>query len=334
MADRLDADPGLVAAGGWSGPRRRGRARRPAAAEPAAGRACPRPGAPLSAREQREQALLAMCIASPADGRDYLERLPSEHLSSRRRGAGPGRGCVSTWRIRGGPAARRRGAGRAVTQLVVRSEREPASAEAMELNFLQLEQAGWRKSRPPRRTGASRRSSCSTAARSSPIGSPSLERAPEGGADTTRSRSPSGPAGRIQAWIGGSAEGVPGAGTVARWEPQGEARVVHQLLAQEHCLQAKARTPLAEGCDFVPRDRQAGLTLSEIGPEFGGHVDRPVLAAPLWHTFTQVAGGVDHAPSPRTIRVVVQLARMDYVRVESSALQAMCGCRWRFRRRG
>ena len=42
----------------------------------------PTPPRPLSARERRERALLAMCVASPAEGREFLERLTPEHLSS------------------------------------------------------------------------------------------------------------------------------------------------------------------------------------------------------------------------------------------------------------
>ena len=78
VGDRLDADPGLVS-------------RRLAGAErgrAAAGRSCGwrgrgggREGGAggarrvLSAHELYEQALLAMCVAAPADGREYLERL-------------------------------------------------------------------------------------------------------------------------------------------------------------------------------------------------------------------------------------------------------------------
>ena len=95
----------------------------------------------LSANELREQALLAMCIAAPAYGRDYLERLKGEHLSS------PEMRRVRDW-LAGHLEHPREGLPRddeeladAVTQLVVRAQREPASPEAMELNFLLLEKA-------------------------------------------------------------------------------------------------------------------------------------------------------------------------------------------------
>ena len=59
--------------------RRRGRARR------ASGRrrptAPPRRAAELTSRERRERALLAMCIALPEEGAEYLARLTDAHLS-------------------------------------------------------------------------------------------------------------------------------------------------------------------------------------------------------------------------------------------------------------
>jgi DNA primase len=145
VADRLDADPGLVSrrAGGGAGgaPATRG-ARMDREAEPA------RPAAPagngrreaLSARELQERALLAMCITSPAEGREFLERLTPEHLSSPL--------AVRAWEwLSGHLEAPLSGLPRddeelvsMITQLVMTAEREPASREAMELNMLQLEQ--------------------------------------------------------------------------------------------------------------------------------------------------------------------------------------------------
>jgi DNA primase len=139
VGGRLDADPALVS-------------RRLASAERGGGRTAPAEGAApavkapekpraLSANELREQALLAMCIAAPAYGRDYLERLKGEHLSS------PEMRRVRDW-LAGHLEHPREGLPRddeeladAVTQLVVRAQREPASPEAMELNFLLLEKA-------------------------------------------------------------------------------------------------------------------------------------------------------------------------------------------------
>jgi DNA primase len=141
VADRLDADPGLVA-------------RRIAAIEKGGGRRAPAAAAsaapvaasdgaearPLSARERRERALLAMCVASPAEGREFIERLTPEHLSS------PLTVRARDWLERNLDEPTR-GLPRddeelvsLVTQLVMWGEREPASHEAMELNFLQLEQ--------------------------------------------------------------------------------------------------------------------------------------------------------------------------------------------------
>jgi DNA primase len=96
---------------------------------------------PLSARELQERALLAMCIASPAEGREVLERLTAEHLSS------PAVARASDW-LAGHLEEPLRGLPREdeelvslITQLVMRAEREPGGRESMELNLLQLEQA-------------------------------------------------------------------------------------------------------------------------------------------------------------------------------------------------
>jgi DNA primase len=139
VGGRLDADPALVS-------------RRLASAERGGGRTAPAEGAApavkapekpraLSANELREQALLAMCIAAPAYGRDYLERLKGEHLSS------PDMRRVRDWLAehlehpREGLPRDDEALADAVTQLVVRAQREPASPDAMELNFLLLEKA-------------------------------------------------------------------------------------------------------------------------------------------------------------------------------------------------
>ena len=143
VGGRLDADPALVSrrladAG-------RGGGSRPARAEE--GVPVPEPKAPdkprsLSAHELHEQALLALCIAAPAHGREYLERLGPDQLSS------PGMVRVRDWLAEHlehpGEGLPRDDAELAdtVTQLVVRAQREPATPEAMELNFLLLEKSG------------------------------------------------------------------------------------------------------------------------------------------------------------------------------------------------
>jgi DNA primase len=101
----------------------------------------PAPPPPLSARERRERALLSMCIGSPVEGREFLQRLTPEHLSS------PVVGRARDWLLGHleDPVA---GLPREddelvslVTKLTMQSEREPVARDAMELNFLQLEQA-------------------------------------------------------------------------------------------------------------------------------------------------------------------------------------------------
>jgi DNA primase len=114
-------------------------------ARPAPPQRAPHEGAPsrrlLTRHERIERALLAMCVASPADGREFLGRLTPDFLSSP-------------------PAARARdwlaahlddplvGLPRddeelvsLVTQIVMGAEREPGGRDAMELTYLQLEQA-------------------------------------------------------------------------------------------------------------------------------------------------------------------------------------------------
>jgi DNA primase len=146
VADRLDLEPAMVmgrvvaatpATGG------------PGASDPAQGnrapvsRQAPAPEAPrpveLTSRERRERALLAMCIALPEPGAGYLERLGESHLSRS--------GQAAADFIRAHPKApaeslpRENGALVAlITELVMMAREEPASEEAMELNFLLLDQ--------------------------------------------------------------------------------------------------------------------------------------------------------------------------------------------------
>ncbi|MGH2951764.1 MAG: DNA primase [Solirubrobacterales bacterium] len=153
VADRLSADPSVVAvrvvageSGGDLGDRGTRDARRGAGdrsdlvdeATPSTGDARPRS---LSARERRELALLAMCVTSPADGRDYIERLTPEHFSS------PLAARACDW-LRHHLDEPTQGLPRDdeqlvsyVTQVAMHAEREPASGKAMELNFLELERA-------------------------------------------------------------------------------------------------------------------------------------------------------------------------------------------------
>ena len=140
VADRLDADPGLVArriaAAGRGG---RASAPAPAAGDPGPERA--RPPRQLSARERREMALMAMCVKLPAEGRDYVDRLTDEHFSS------PVAARARAW-LAGHLEAPTDGLERDdeelvayVTRVMMLSEREPASAEAMNLNYLELDRA-------------------------------------------------------------------------------------------------------------------------------------------------------------------------------------------------
>jgi DNA primase len=147
VGDRLDADPGLVARR-VSGAARSG-ARRAASPTPGTGGGDGDPGpegaaaapAPrqLSMRERRELALLAMCVAAPGDGRGFLERLGPEHFTSDV-GARAHAWLLAHLEDPMNGLARDDDELRAyMTQVVMLSEREPASLESIEINFLALE---------------------------------------------------------------------------------------------------------------------------------------------------------------------------------------------------
>jgi DNA primase len=93
----------------------------------------------LTSRERQERALLAMCIALPEPGAEFLEQLGESHLSRS--------GQAAAAFIRAHPAdpadhiPRENGALAAlVTELVMMAREQPASKESMELNFLLLDQ--------------------------------------------------------------------------------------------------------------------------------------------------------------------------------------------------
>jgi DNA primase len=137
VADRLDLEPAMVmgrvvaaqpATGGGAEPLSR----------QATGAPSRRP-AELTSRERRERALLAMCIALPGEGKEYLDRLEDGHLS-------PLGTRAAAW-LRMHPEDPASNlpqdddelAG-LVAELVMLAHDEPASTEAMQLNYLLLEQ--------------------------------------------------------------------------------------------------------------------------------------------------------------------------------------------------
>ena len=150
VGERLGADPSLVARRLAAAPR----APRPAAASAPAdageGGGEDSPFSPsdtaaeapraLSTQERREAGLLGMCIAAPAYGRDYIEKLKKEHLST------PAMGRARDWLAEhldeptAGLPEDDSELSRIIRRLSVRAADEPASPEAMELSFLQLEQ--------------------------------------------------------------------------------------------------------------------------------------------------------------------------------------------------
>ena len=138
VAERLDLEPAMVmgrvvvaqpASGG------------PVASAPVGGGApAPRRSSgELTSRERRERALLAMCIALPDEGSEYLARLTEEHLS-------PLGVRAAVW-LRKHPDDPASDLPREdaelsglIAELVIFAHDEPASPEAMELNYLLLEQ--------------------------------------------------------------------------------------------------------------------------------------------------------------------------------------------------
>ncbi len=160
VADRLDLEPAMVlgrvvaatpATGGpGAGGFERGGGSAPGTASGGRGAPGGGPGAPgrgpgparpaeLTSRERRERALLAMCIALPEPGAEYLRRLGEGHLS--RSGQAAAEFIRAHPRDPADHLPRENGALAAlVTELVMMAREEPASEEAMELNFLLLDQ--------------------------------------------------------------------------------------------------------------------------------------------------------------------------------------------------
>ncbi len=97
-----------------------------------------RPAVELTSRERRERALLAMCIALPDEGREYLARLTEAHLS-------PSGLRAAAW-LREHPEEPASNLPQddelsgLVTELVMLAHDQPASHESMELNYLLLDQ--------------------------------------------------------------------------------------------------------------------------------------------------------------------------------------------------
>jgi DNA primase len=138
VAERLDLDPAMVmgrvvAATPASGGREQAPAQRGAESQP------PQRPAELTSRERRERALLAMCVALPSEGREYLARLTDAHLSVTGM-------RVAAWlrdHLEDPASDLPHDDGQLaglISELVIMSREEPASQEAMELNYLLLEQ--------------------------------------------------------------------------------------------------------------------------------------------------------------------------------------------------
>src|SRR6476646_1378172 len=141
VAERLDLDPAMVMGRVDAATPASGGEPEPPPREPPPGSrpAQPRRQGELTSRERRERALLAMCIAIPGEGKEYLARLGEAHLS-------PTGQRAAAW-LRQHPDDPASNlphddgelAG-LIAELVIMSREEPSSHEAMELNYLLLEQ--------------------------------------------------------------------------------------------------------------------------------------------------------------------------------------------------
>ncbi len=145
IADRLDTNPAMIsrrlgAAGAalqQPGAASRKPTQAPAASEPQRAPVDRRP----TAEERREDALLAMCVAKPDPGADYIARIGPEHLVGERAQ------LALPW-LKQHLAAPLDGLPREqealfaeISRLVMLAEREPADAASMELSWLMLERA-------------------------------------------------------------------------------------------------------------------------------------------------------------------------------------------------
>jgi hypothetical protein len=138
VAERLDLEPAMVMGRIVAARPASGGAEQEPARTAGAPTSPPRRAAELTSRERRERALLAMCIALPGEGREYLGRLTDAHLSPtglraaawlREHPEDPASNLPEDPELTG-----------LVTELVMLAHDEPASRESMELNFLLLDQ--------------------------------------------------------------------------------------------------------------------------------------------------------------------------------------------------
>jgi DNA primase len=136
VADRLDTDPSLVLARVRAAPD----APTQESGDAAGNGGAPRPvAATLTPRETRERALLAMCIVEPGVGRKFIDELSDEHLSS------TGQPALRWLRDHlddpmSGLPRDDAALTSLISELVMRSGSEPASEQAMQLNFDLLEE--------------------------------------------------------------------------------------------------------------------------------------------------------------------------------------------------
>ncbi|HEU4705751.1 MAG TPA: DNA primase [Solirubrobacterales bacterium] len=139
VAERLDLEPAMVMGRVVAATPATGGREEPAPSRHEQEQPRERRSAELTSRERRERALLAMCVAIPSEGREYLARLTEAHLS-------PSGLRAAAW-LREHPEDPASDLPRddgelagLIAELVIMAREEPASHEAMELNFLLLDQ--------------------------------------------------------------------------------------------------------------------------------------------------------------------------------------------------
>jgi DNA primase len=141
IADRLDTEPALIGRRlGAAGPPVPGAARERRAPAADVGEPRPRPpGRRPTAEERREAAFLAMCIAKPDAGREYVSRIGEQHLvGEHARSALPWLKEHLDAPLEGLPREDER-LFAVISRLVMLAEREPVEESALELSWLMLE---------------------------------------------------------------------------------------------------------------------------------------------------------------------------------------------------
>jgi DNA primase len=140
VADRLDTDPGLIGRRlAVAGPNAAAPRQAPPPAADGGDPSPPAPGRRPTVEERREATFLAMCIAKPGPGGEYIARIGEEHLvGEHARSALPWLKDHLDAPLEGLPREDER-LFAVISRLVMLAEREPVEESALELSWLMLE---------------------------------------------------------------------------------------------------------------------------------------------------------------------------------------------------